>query len=82
MGREYPNPLGTGMRFNFSSPLNIGRVTDKYMGVNDEDGNDNTRPHPTPLPCLTALQIYQKKIYNCCCMHLKSFPRENHLVSI
>jgi hypothetical protein len=33
MGREYPNPLGTGMRFNFSSPLNMCKVTSKYLGV-------------------------------------------------
>jgi len=38
------------MRFNFSSPLGIGRVTGKYTGVGDGDGE--TRLHPAPLPCL------------------------------
>jgi len=57
MGREYPNPLGTGMRFNFSSPLGMGRVTGKYMGVGDGDGEGKTCPHPAPLPCLTKSRI-------------------------
>jgi len=52
MGREYPNPLGTGMRFNFSSSLGMGRVMGKYMGVGDGDGEGKTCPHPAPLPCL------------------------------
>jgi len=52
MGREYPNPLGTGVVFNFSSPLSMGRVTGKYMGVGDEDGENKTRSHLAPLPCL------------------------------
>jgi len=50
MGREYPNPLEKGMRFNFSSPLGMGRETVKYMGVGDGEGK--TRPHPAPLSCL------------------------------
>jgi len=56
MGREYRKPLGKGMRFNFSSPLGMGRVTGKYMGVGDGDGDGEgkTRPHPAPLPCLTS----------------------------
>jgi len=49
-GWEYPNPLGMGMRFNFSSLLDMGRVMGKYMGVGD--GEDKTHPHPAPLPCL------------------------------
>jgi len=54
MRLEYPNSLGTGMRFNFSSPLGMSRVTGKYMGEGDEDGDGEgkTRPHPAPLPCL------------------------------
>ena len=46
--------MGTGIRFNFSSPLGMGRVTGKYMGVGDGDGEGKTRPHPAPLPCLQA----------------------------
>jgi len=46
MGWEYPNPLGTGMRFNFSSPLSMGWVMGKYMRVGDGDGEGKTRPHP------------------------------------
>jgi len=45
MGQEYPNSLGTGMGFNFSSPLGMGRVTGKYMGVGDGDGEGKTCPH-------------------------------------
>ena len=33
MRRGYPNPLGTEMRFDFSSPLGMARVTGKYMEV-------------------------------------------------
>jgi len=39
------------MRFNFSSPLGVGRVTSKYMGIGDGDEEGKTRPHPAPLPC-------------------------------
>ena len=52
MGREYPNPLGMGMRFNFSSPFGMSRVTGKYMRVRDGDGEGKTRPHPATLSCL------------------------------
>jgi len=47
MGRVYSNPSRMGMRFDFSSPLNMGRVTGKYMGVEYEDREGKTRPHPT-----------------------------------
>ncbi|KEH18843.1 hypothetical protein MTR_8g028915 [Medicago truncatula] len=40
MGWGYPNPSGTGMRFNFSSPLSMDRVTDKYMRIMYGDGED------------------------------------------
>nr|ABN08399.1 hypothetical protein MtrDRAFT_AC155896g14v2 [Medicago truncatula] len=33
MWREYPNPLGMRMRFNLSSLLGMGKVTDKYLRV-------------------------------------------------
>jgi len=49
MRQEYPNPLGTRMRFTFSSPLGMGRVTSKYMGEGDGDGEDKTHPHPRPI---------------------------------
>jgi len=62
MGREYPSPLGMGMRFNFSSPLNLGRVTGKYMGVGDGDGEGKTRPHPAPLACLMLKLILYTSI--------------------
>jgi len=43
------------MRFNLSSPLGMGRVVGKYMGVEDGDGEGKTCPHPALLPCLHAL---------------------------
>jgi len=52
MGRGYPNPSGMGMGFTFSSPLDMGRVTSKYMRIGYGDGECKTRPHPAPLPCL------------------------------
>ncbi|KEH34627.1 hypothetical protein MTR_3g066050 [Medicago truncatula] len=50
MGRRYPNPSGTGMRFNFSSTLGMSKVTDKYMRIGYGEGK--TCPHPATLPCL------------------------------
>jgi hypothetical protein len=52
MSRVYPNPSGKGMRFGFSSPLGMGRVTDKYMRIRYGDGEGKTRPHLTPSPWL------------------------------
>jgi len=49
MGGGYPNPSGTGMRFNFSSPLDMGRVTGKYLRIGYEDGK--VKPVPTPPHC-------------------------------
>jgi len=46
MGKRYPNPLETGMRFNFSFPLNMGRITCKYMRVENEDEEGKTLVHP------------------------------------
>jgi len=37
MGREYPNPLGMGLGFNFASMFGMCRVTGKYMRVGDGD---------------------------------------------
>jgi len=51
MGRGYPNPSETGMRFNFSSPLDMSRVTGKYMRFRYGGGQGKTRPHPAPLSC-------------------------------
>ena len=63
MGRGYPNPLGTGMGFNFSSPLGMGRVTGKYMRIGYGDGEGKTRPHPAPLPCLAGAFLALEKRY-------------------
>jgi len=52
MERGYPNPSRTGMRFDFSSPLGMGRVTYKYMGEEYGDMEDKIHPHPCPLPCI------------------------------
>ena len=52
MGRGYPNSSGTEMEFNFSSPLDMGVVTGKYMRIGYKDGKCKTHPHPVPLPCL------------------------------
>ena len=49
MGRRYPNPAVTGTRSNFSSLLDMGRVTSKYCGVGYGDGEGKTRPHPRPI---------------------------------
>jgi len=45
------------MRFNFSSPLGMGRVTGKYIGVGDGDEEGKTCPHPAPLPCLISSMV-------------------------
>ncbi|AES89676.1 hypothetical protein MTR_4g078450 [Medicago truncatula] len=58
MAREYPNPLGTVMGFNFSSLLDMSRVTGKYMGVEDGDGEDKTRPHPASLSSLLTCTTF------------------------
>jgi len=60
MGRGYPNPLGTGMGFNFSSPLGLSRVTSKYMRIKYRDEECKTHPHPAPLPCLIILHRHTK----------------------
>ena len=58
MGRGYPNLSRTGMKVDFSSPLGMSRVMDKYMGVGYGDGEGKTRPYPAPLSCLVAIRIY------------------------
>jgi len=52
MGWGYLNPSRTGMWFNFSSSLGMGRVAGKYMRIGYEDGECKIHPHPAPLPCL------------------------------
>jgi len=52
MRRGYLNPSGRWMKFDFSSPLGMGRVTDKYLGVGYGDREGETRPHRVPLPWL------------------------------
>jgi len=49
------------MRFDFSSPLGMGRVTGKYMSVGYRDKEGKTRPHPAPLPCLDLSMTHLKK---------------------
>jgi len=51
-GAGIPEPVGDGMRFNFSSMLGMDRVTSKYMRIRYVDGKCKTRPHPASLPCL------------------------------
>jgi hypothetical protein len=58
MRRGYPNPSETGMRYDFSSPLDMGRVTGKYMRVRYGDGEGKTCPHSAPLPCLVPVIYY------------------------
>lgn len=59
MERGYPNPSGMGMRFDFSFPLNMGRVNGKYLRVGYGDEKGDTRPHHAPLSCLvTHIYIY------------------------
>jgi len=43
------------MRFNFSSPLGMGRVTGKYLRIGYWNGEGKIRPHPAPLPCLCPI---------------------------
>jgi len=57
MRRGYPNPSRMGMGFNFSSSLDMGRVTGKYIRIGYGDEECKTRPHLTPLPCLPYLLV-------------------------
>lgn len=61
MGRGYPNPSETGMRFDFSSPLDTSGVIGKYMGVGYGNREGKTHPHPTSLPCLLVALGYETK---------------------
>jgi len=47
MGRGYLNPSGMGMRFDFSSPFDMGRVMGKYLRV--EYGERKVKLIPTPF---------------------------------
>jgi len=70
MGQEYPNPLGTGMGFNFSSPLGMSRVTDKYMRLGMGTGTGMTKPVPTPPHChayLTPTVVSTNLVINVVC---------------
>jgi len=66
MGRGYPNPLGTVMGFNFSSPLGMSRVTGKYMRIEYGDGECKTRPHPRPIamPSCRDIKLSGKVVPN------------------
>jgi len=46
------------MRFNFSSPLGMGRVTGKYIRIGYGDEEGKTCPHSAPLPCLNTNEKY------------------------
>lgn len=48
----YLNPLGKGTRFHSSSPLDMDRVTTKYMKVGYKDEHGKIRPRSAPLPCV------------------------------
>jgi len=61
MGRGYPNP--SGMRFVFSFPLDMNRITGKYMRIRYGDGECKIRFHPTPLSCLKETLILLFLIY-------------------
>jgi len=45
----YPNPLETGMRFDFSSRLDLSKITGKYMRV--EYGDMEGITHHIPPHC-------------------------------
>jgi len=67
MGRVYLNPLETGMRFDFSPPLDMGRVSGKYLKVGYGDGEGKTRPHPSSLPCLLfflRMKLHAQSFFN------------------
>jgi len=55
MGQRYLNPSGTGMWFDFSSLLGMGRVTGKYMRVGM--GTEKVKPVPTPPHCHSWWQL-------------------------
>jgi len=46
------------MRFNFSPPLGMGRVTGKYMKIECGDGEGKTRPHPIAMPNYIAIKSF------------------------
>jgi len=52
----YPNPSGTGMRFDFSSPLGIDKVMCKCMRVWCEDVEDKI-PHLIAVPIISLTNI-------------------------
>jgi len=46
----YTNSSRAGMMFNFSSPLGMSRVTDKYIRIGYMKVKCKTHLHPAPLP--------------------------------
>jgi len=60
MRRGYPNPSGTGMRFNFSSPLDIYKVTDKYIKIGYKDREGKTHPHSTHCHAYSSICVSTK----------------------
>jgi len=60
MGRGYLNPSGTWMRFDFSSPLDMSRITDKNIEVGYGDGEGKTYPKPAQLSCLNSPRLHRE----------------------
>lgn len=46
MNRGYPNSSEMGMGFEYSSPLNMYRITGKYLLIGYGDGEGETHPPP------------------------------------
>jgi len=55
IGWVYPKPSGTKIRFDFSFPLGMGKITGKYMRLGYGGREGKTCPHPAPLPCLREI---------------------------
>jgi len=67
-----PNPSGIGMRFNFSSPLDMGRVTGKYVRIGYGDGEGKTCPPPRPI----AMPINKyKNMQQASCSYKKTYSQ-------
>lgn len=49
MGQGFPNPLGMGIKFDFSSLLSMVRGRGKPLRVGYEDVEGKTRPYPAPF---------------------------------
>jgi len=52
-----PEPVGDGDEIRFLIPMDMARVTGKYVKVGYRDGKGKTRPHPISLSCLVKMDI-------------------------